>query len=60
MEIIIKPKQISKKKLFIVLLDKRLPKPAIATDIIMVLKKNKISSNTIIYQINKSYLFSIF
>ena len=48
MEIIIKPKQISKKKLFTVLLDKRLPKPAIATDIIIMLKKNKISSNTII------------
>tara|TARA_B100000941_G_scaffold62104_1_gene41051 strand:- start:662 stop:811 length:150 start_codon:yes stop_codon:yes gene_type:complete len=45
------------KKLFTVLLDKRLPKPAIATDTIIMLKKNKISSNTIIKQINKSYLF---
>tara|TARA_B100000161_G_C33377427_1_gene336264 strand:+ start:34 stop:216 length:183 start_codon:yes stop_codon:yes gene_type:complete len=60
MEITIKPKQISKKKLFTVLLDRRLPKPAMATDTIIMLKKNKLSSNIIIKQINKSYFFSIF
>ena len=47
-EIIIKPKNISKKKLLLGFVEKKLPKPAIETETIMMLKKNRKNSNIII------------
>ena len=45
----IKPKNISKKKLLLGFVEKKLPKPAIETETARILKKNRKNSNIIIY-----------
>ncbi len=52
------PKKISKKKLpfIFILLDRRVPKPAIEIEKTPMLKKNKINSNTIIKNLFLSQL----
>ena len=47
-EITIKPKKISIKKLLLILIDRRLPRPAIEIEKIIIHKINKKNSNIII------------